>query len=47
MNIVNQNGKLSYQRNTKKRYWDDKMYFFPIPESELNLNKNLTQNIGW
>ena len=27
--------------------FSDKMYFWPIPLTELNRNKNLTQNPGW
>lgn len=40
-------GELSYQRIVKKRQWDDKMYFFPIPDSEVRKNPKLTQNQGW
>ena len=29
------------------RTWDDKMYLFPIPQSEIQKNPNLTQNPGW
>lgn len=29
------------------RIWDDKMYFYPIPNTELFKNHNLKQNIGW
>jgi hypothetical protein len=29
------------------RFWDDKMYFVPIRQSELDKNKLLTQNVGW
>jgi hypothetical protein len=29
------------------RFWDDKMYFVPISQSELDKNKALTQNPGW
>jgi hypothetical protein len=29
------------------RYWDDKMYFQPIPQSEINKNRALTQNPGY
>lgn len=29
------------------RVWDDKMYLYPIPQTELYLNKNLVQNPGW
>lgn len=40
-------GKLNYERKEIPRQWDDKMYFFPIPQTELLKNKNLTQNLGW
>ncbi|MBY5959381.1 RagB/SusD family nutrient uptake outer membrane protein [Membranicola marinus] len=29
------------------RVFDDKMYLFPIPQSEIDRNKNLVQNPGW
>ncbi len=29
------------------RQWDDKYYFYPIPQSELKKNPNLKQNPGW
>ncbi|MCK9618581.1 MAG: RagB/SusD family nutrient uptake outer membrane protein [Lentimicrobiaceae bacterium] len=29
------------------RVWNDKMYLYPIPETELFINKNLVQNLGW
>ncbi len=41
------NGNLIMSRSTIKRDWNEKFYFFPIPFSELNKNKNLTQNPGW
>lgn len=31
----------------ESRYWDDKMYLYPIPDSEININSNLVQNPGW
>ena len=34
-------------RSTVTRQWDDKYYFYPIPQSELKKNPNLTQNPGW
>jgi len=34
-------------RSTVTRQWDDKYYFYPIPQSELKKNSNLTQNPGW
>ena len=29
------------------RVWDDKMYLYPIPQTEMYINKNLVQNPGW
>lgn len=43
----NSNGTFSYTRITKQRSWDDKMYFYPIPDSERRINPNLYQNEGW
>ena len=40
-------GDLILKRSTISRGWNNKFYFFPIPFSELNKNKNLTQNPGW
>lgn len=31
----------------QNRVWDDKMYFYPIPQTELYINKNLIQNPDW
>lgn len=31
----------------QNRQWDDKMYFFPIPQSEILKAGNLEQNPGW
>jgi hypothetical protein len=31
----------------EERFWDDKMYFLPIPQSEIDKNPALTQNAGW
>ena len=41
------NGTITYTRNTVSRTWDEKMYLFPIPQSEIAKNPNLTQNPGW
>ncbi|MEM7374823.1 MAG: RagB/SusD family nutrient uptake outer membrane protein [Bacteroidota bacterium] len=32
--------------NTNRR-WDDKYYLFPLPQSALDVNPNLTNNPGW
>ena len=34
-------------RSTVNRQWDDKYYFYPIPQSELKKNAKLEQNPGW
>lgn len=37
-----------YKRTTiEKRIWRDAMYLYPIPQSEINLCKQLVQNPGW
>ncbi len=38
---------LQLTRATVSRQWDDKYNFYPIPQSELKKNPNLTQNAGW
>ncbi len=43
----NDDDTFTYTRYTKERSWDDKMYLFPIPDSERRKNTNLTQNTGW
>ena len=42
---LSSNGLLT--RSTITRQWDDKFNFYPIPQSELKKNPNLTQNPGW
>lgn len=43
------NGTFSFHRNLyETRNWSDRMYFYPIPQSELFKNENLNpQNSGW
>lgn len=43
----NNNGTYNYSRQVSTRLWDDKMYLFPLPQTELTKNKNLVQNPGW
>lgn len=43
----NEDGSIAYNRVTVNRTWDEKMYLFPIPQSERMKNTNLTQNAGW
>ena len=38
---------LQLTRSTVNRQWDDKYYFYPIPQSELKKNAKLEQNPGW
>ena len=38
---------LMMTRSTITRQWDEKFNFYPIPQSELKKNPNLTQNLGW
>ena len=45
--VANISSSLQLTRSTVTRQWDDKYYFYPIPQSELKKNPNLTQNPGW
>lgn len=40
------NGNL-LSRSVVNRQWDNKYYFYPIPQTEITKNPNLTQNKGW
>mgnify|MGYP005956238483 FL=1 len=40
-------GTVTYTRNKVNRQWDDKMYLFPIPQTEILKNPNLKQNPNW
>jgi hypothetical protein len=39
-------GELTWMNNIQ-RMWQDKMYYYPIPQSALITNPNLGQNPGW
>ena len=41
------NGDLILNRVTKTRKWDEKYNLYPIPQSEIQKNGNLTQNPNW
>lgn len=43
----NTDGTYTYNRVNVSRQWDEKMYFFPIPQSEIQKNPNLEQNPGY
>lgn len=46
--ITKSGNNFTYKIKTvEHRQWDDKMYLYPIPQSELFLNKDLKQNPGW
>ena len=46
---IRKNGaNFEYTRQlVQNRIWDDKMYLYPIPQNEIYVNPNLTQNPGW
>lgn len=45
---VQKDGTWNYERKLiQDRVWDDKMYFYPIADSEIFNNNNLIQNTGW
>ena len=49
VSIVPDGNKLEYSRKLiENRTWNDRMYLYPIPQSELFCNTNLNpQNTGW
>lgn len=48
MKITRQaDGTFAYTRKEVARQWDDKMYFFPIPQADKLKNPNLGQTPGW
>jgi len=48
MKIVKDGTKFIYTpQKIVDRVWDDKYYFYPISQAELNKNKMLKQNTGW
>jgi hypothetical protein len=45
---VSQNGNAFYKRTVfETRVWRKEFYLFPIPQSEIDKNKNMVQNPGW
>ena len=38
---------LKLTRTSVARQWDDKYYVYPIPQTEIKKNPNLSQNTGW
>lgn len=47
MKITKDGNNTVYTRKTVNRQWEDKMYLFPIPQSENAKNPGLGQNPGW
>lgn len=46
--ITKSGDDFSYDLKTvEHREWEDKMYLYPVPQSELFLNPDLEQNPGW
>lgn len=43
----NADGSFKYTKKVQNRVWDNKMYLFPITQSEVVKNPNLGQNPGW
>ncbi|MEA4808161.1 RagB/SusD family nutrient uptake outer membrane protein [Macellibacteroides fermentans] len=39
-------GEITWLNNIKRK-WEDKKYYYPIPENDRLTNPNLTQNPGW
>ncbi|PWE00540.1 RagB/SusD family nutrient uptake outer membrane protein [Marinilabilia rubra] len=40
-------GYVYEEKHVESRIWDERMNMYPIPQSELYKNPNLTQNSGW
>jgi hypothetical protein len=34
-------------KTVETRLWYDRMYLYPIPQTELFINRKLVQNSGW
>ena len=47
MQITQDGDGFKYTRKNVSRQWNDKMYLFPIPQTEKMKNPNLEQNPGW
>ena len=44
MKAVNENMDHKY---VEERFWEDKMYLFPVPQEAMDNNGNLVQNPDW
>ncbi len=45
--VASISSSLQLTRSTVNRGWDDKYYFYPIPQTEVKKNPKLGQNPGW
>lgn len=45
---INKNGAEFFVRTqVENRVFEKKNYFFPLPNKDININKNMVQNLGW
>lgn len=44
---LNDDNTITYGEEEVKRDWNDRNYFYPIPQTEIMKNPNLKQNPGW
>ncbi len=47
VDVANISSSRQLTRSTETRKWENKYYFYPIPQTELKKNGNLVQNPGW
>lgn len=47
MNILGDGNAFFARTKVENRIFEKKMYFFPIPQKDINIDKNLVQNTGW
>ncbi|MDO5321635.1 MAG: RagB/SusD family nutrient uptake outer membrane protein [Bacteroidia bacterium] len=45
--VASISSSMQLTRSTITRQWEEKYYFYPIPQTELKKNEKLTQNPGW
>lgn len=39
-------GELTWMTEISRK-WNDKLYYYPIPQADIVANPNLSQNTGW
>ncbi|MBC9929465.1 RagB/SusD family nutrient uptake outer membrane protein [Chitinophaga qingshengii] len=45
--IPDYSGQLDLRKTRETRFWTDKLMLMPVPQSERDINRGLTQNTGW